>query len=264
MKNHFTTSVFTVSVCILFFSSLRLSGQYCSPTFVNGCFSWNCLSTTIDAIEWELGAADCSISDYTTMSTTVEAGSTVTMNVVSGAWCGCAIWIDLNNDFSFDETENMYHKYVGGSPSFTYDSTFVIPALTPTGSYRMRLIAPWGSDGFLESANGFGPCGEYQYGNFLDFTIHVVSGQGLNQIAAASEDFLSVYPNPVSSTTVVEIKTAMGQTPSLVLYDVAGRHVMYLNATVAKSTYDWSMLDNGIYFLIYDNGIATQSMRVLK
>ncbi|MBK9765222.1 MAG: hypothetical protein IPO87_18275 [Flavobacteriales bacterium] len=58
----------------------------------------------------------------------------------------------------------------------------------------MRIISPWGSDG-VASTNGFGPCGEYQYGNFDDFTATVTAPIGIGENNATS---LVVGPNPTA------------------------------------------------------------------
>ncbi|MBK9781994.1 MAG: hypothetical protein IPP55_18450 [Anaerolineales bacterium] len=61
---------------------------YCEPTFNNGCFSWNNKEITLDSISWTLGSSDCTISDYTTMGTTLTAGLPTPMEVLNGSWCG--------------------------------------------------------------------------------------------------------------------------------------------------------------------------------
>jgi hypothetical protein len=149
-------------------------GGYCSPSFVNSCFSWSNQSIGLDSINWTL--TDCTLSDFTSMSTTVTPGDSVAMSVTSGDWCGCSVWIDFNQDFAFDTIENLFHNY-NGNQTYTYNFYIHIPPGLPPGSYRMRVLAGWGSDGYTEgSGNGWGPCGSYQYGNFDDFTINVAGG----------------------------------------------------------------------------------------
>jgi hypothetical protein len=148
--------------------------SYCAPSFQNGCFLWRNQSVDAGTIAW-VADADCTNSDHTALSTSVVAGSSLPMTVVSGNWTGCAVWVDLNNDLQFQDEENLYYSYVGGDPNYSYVFQIAIPPGIPEGNYRMRVIAPWGSDGFLSSnTNGYGPCGVYQYGNFDDFTLNVV------------------------------------------------------------------------------------------
>jgi len=177
--------LFLLLVCCNIFPKNVNAQTYCTPTFANGCFNWANQTINVNTLSWSLGFTDCSISDYTSMSTTLTAGTGYTMSVYSGYFTGCSVWVDWNNDGNFDEAgENMFHSYEApASGYYTYTFTLTPPCATPTGSYRMRVIAGWGTDGYgpgLSSAsytscgcNGYGSCGGYQYGNYDDFTINV-------------------------------------------------------------------------------------------
>lgn len=189
MRTRYALALLTVSCATLG------RAQYCSPSFVNGCFNWRALSVNAGSIAWTPGTDDCSVSDYTSMSTTVNAGDDLSMQVTSGVWCGCAVWVDLDQSNSFEDAENLYYIYVGGEPSYTYDFSISIPAGTPSGNYRMRIISPWGSDGFLDTnTNGYGPCGSFQYGNFNDFTLNVINTIGVAETEASA--LFTMSPNP--------------------------------------------------------------------
>ena len=77
----------------------------------------------------------------------------------------------------------------------TYDIQITGPATVAAGTYRMRVIAGWGTDCFdSASTNGYGACGSYQYGSYQDFTIHVVAP---SSVASVKEDLaVKVMPNP--------------------------------------------------------------------
>jgi GEVED domain/PKD domain len=165
------------ALMLLAFFANTASAQYCSPTFTNGCFSWRNQNIVVGSINWALGSTSCNTSDYTGLSTTVTAGETLPMTVTNGNWCGAGVWVDFNSDFAFDDSENLYHSYQGASTA-TYNFNITIPANVAAGSYRMRVIAGWGTDTFdSASTNGHGACGSYQYGSFQDFTLQVVAPQ---------------------------------------------------------------------------------------
>lgn len=176
---------------------LIISAQYCSPSFINGCFLWNTQSVQIGTLDWSIGGEDCSQFDHTATSTAIVAGEATAMTVVSGVWCGCAVWVDLDNNGSFEDLENLYTIYTGGDPSYTYSFDLTIPEGTLPGAHRMRIISPWGSDGTTVGENGFGPCGSYQYGNFTDFTLDVSLPTTVAE-NPGSEGGLHAGPNPTS------------------------------------------------------------------
>ncbi|MBL7965007.1 MAG: T9SS type A sorting domain-containing protein [Flavobacteriales bacterium] len=240
-----------------------LSAQsYCSPTFLNGCTLWRNLSVNVGTINWVAGS-DCFVSDFTSQSTVLTPGVAEPMTVSSGNWTGCAVWVDLNNNQNFEDSENLFHQYVGGDPSFTYNFTITLPPGTPAGSYRMRIIAGWGTDGFTPgSINGYGPCGNYQYGNFNDFTV-VVSGS--TAVAAQASSPLRISPNPTADrVTVVNGTTAVIAHVELRTLD--GRLVMDLPVAGLSGpiSADLSTLPCGTYLLTGRSQDEVWTTRVVK
>ncbi|MEO8067255.1 MAG: T9SS type A sorting domain-containing protein [Flavobacteriales bacterium] len=235
--------------------------QYCSPSFLTGCFGWTNQSISIGTINWT--NSDCTLSDFTAMSTAVNAGASVPMSVTSGVWCGCAVWVDLNNDFTFQDAENLHYDYVGGDPSYTYNFNLTIPANTPTGAYRMRVIGPWGSDGFLNTnTNGFGPCGSFQYGNFDDFTLNV---SGSSSVAEPVAGAVVARPNPTTGALILE-PGAAAPVVRIVVRGMDGRVVLQqpVGANGGQVEIDMSALPNGAYMLECSSGSSTRVIRVLK
>lgn len=235
---------------------------YCEPTFAFGCAGWQNQSIDAGSIVW-VADADCTYPDYTAQSTTVEAGDDLAMTVINGVWCGCAVWVDLDNDSQFAEEENLYYSYVGGDPSCTYDFAITIPATTTTGAHRMRVIAPWGSDGFQSTnTNGYGPCGEYQYGNFVDFTLNVVNTTGLGEITALP---LIAGPNPTNGPLTL---TTDANTPveKVVVWSADGRSVQQHVSSVRNGVVqlDLSALPGGLYQMQCISSAGSRMVPVVK
>lgn len=214
------------------------TAQYCSPNFANGCFSWYSMSVQAGSINWALGSDACATSDYTSLSTTVDAGAMLPMSVTNGVWCGCAVWVDLDQSNSFEESENLYFNYVGGAPSYEYQFSIAIPESTPSGQYRMRIISPWGSDGFqTPNGNGFGPCGAFQYGDFKDFTLNVIGAAQIEENAIAANVWLS--PNPSNGQVSIMGLPATG---TLQAFDMRGAMVAQVPVSrgiAVIDTRDW-------------------------
>jgi hypothetical protein len=240
---------------------LEASAQ-CTPTFLNGCFSWQNQSINIGSIAWTAGV-DCYASDYTDMSTVVEAGDVVPVNVVSGNWCGCAVWIDLDNNGDFTEAENFFYNY-GGSEVHTYDFNITVPEGTPDGLYVLRVVAGWGTDCFSPSDNGYGACGDYQYGNFTDLTLDVGGVIGMDEMSAAPVAVLA-SANPTAGQVLL---TADARAPleRVTVRGLDGRvlQVAPFASRVGQVEVDLSGLPAGAYLLECSAREARSTIKVVK
>ncbi|MBP6455516.1 MAG: T9SS type A sorting domain-containing protein [Chitinophagaceae bacterium] len=193
---------------VLVFSKFGFSQTYCAPTFANGCFNWNNSAITLNTINWT-APASCTTWDFTTTSTTVTAGVAQAMSVTNGVYCGVSVWMDLNSDGDFDDlNENLYSIYTANANNI-YNFNITVPAATPNGNYRLRVIGHWGSDG-ISSVNGSGGCGSYQYGNYQDFTLNVggvpppcLTSTGISTTAITTTT-ATISWNPVAGATAYE------------------------------------------------------------
>lgn len=249
---------FALLFCSALLTVLQASAQYCTPSFFNGCFSWRTQALSLGTINWSLDAGDCSVGDYTTLNTVVNAGEPVAMSVTNGNWCGCAVWVDLNDDEVFDASENLYTIYVGGDPSYTYDFPLTIPAGTLPGPHRLRVISPWGSDGVTVGDNGYGPCGSYQYGNFMDITVTV---SGATAVAdAVQEASLALVADPVNEAITLSAAAPLTQ---VAVMDVQGRVVEQRRANGDRLVLDTHAWPKGVYVVRAETTLGVASRRVV-
>jgi hypothetical protein len=250
---------------ILFLTNVFIAAaQYCSPSFSSGCFSWRNQTVSIDSINWTIGSSSCSVSDYTTDTAHLDAGGTYAMSVTNGDWCGCAVWIDFDNNFAFDSIENLFYQYTANQTN-NYNFNISIPAGVPTGIYRMRVIAGWGTDCFTVSGNGYGPCGSYQYGNFDDFTVSINSLPTGAPDLTLNSTCIKAFPNPVSDFLTISIPdSGRGNHTRLTLMESTGRLIQCIEVTTGKQVLDVRSLVKGIYFLNYTDEINAQTLRIVK
>jgi len=252
-----------IYVIFLFFAVIfnqAFSQTYCAPTFLSGCFNWSNQFIELDSIVWELGNTDCSISDYTALSTTIMQDVPMPMTITNGAWCGAGVWIDTNSDGNFDDSENLYHSYQAGDP-MTYDIQITVPATVAAGTYRMRVVAGWGTDCFdVASSNGYGACGTYQYGSYQDFTIHVVSP---SSVASVKEDLtVKVLPNPTHGDFQLNIPSSLVNS-NYILTNIVGEVVQSGKVTSLNTRLDIENLPNGIYIMKFDSKLRN-AVRIVK
>jgi hypothetical protein len=132
------------------------------------------------------------------LTTTIEPGSSEAVTITNGnPWASdrITIWVDWNNDFSFDTgtNEEFILTNVGGTGA-SFTGAVAVSADQANGSYRMRIRMMY--------SNAPTPCGNATYGEIEDYTIEVPG--------CCPNDWLSV-PNP--SGTV-----APGATANVPLY----------------------------------------------
>jgi len=265
LKSTLNRFALTLLLCTGFFSYSPVSAQYCYPTFSNGCSSWATSNVTFNSLNW-FPTGLCTDFDFTTTTINATTGVPHYMTVTNGSWCGCAVWIDYNNDYTFDVSENQFYAYVAGTGGTnTYNIYITIPNGTPIGTYRMRVISPWGSDGLTTAnGNGNGPCGAYMYGNFQDFSLVVTGPQGMEDLSGKNEPFMIATMNAEASQISVLLNSSNPKDATLQLMDISGRVIESRKARNEKEIMDVSQLSSGLYILNYFDGEHRQSVRLSK
>lgn len=113
------------------------------------------------------GAAGGYINLIATNTVSNYIGQTTNFSITSGGpTVGNAIWVDWNNNLLFETGERMYVSTTYGT---TVTGSFSIPAATPNGNYRMRVITDYNNSAPSNS------CGNIDRGEFKDFNFEVVS-----------------------------------------------------------------------------------------
>jgi hypothetical protein len=143
----------------------------------------------------------------------------------------------------------------------TYDIQITVPSTVAAGTYRMRVIAGWGTDCFdVTSTNGNGACGSYQYGSYQDFTIHVVAPSA---VASTKEDLIvRVMPNPTQGTFQLNVPSSLVNT-NYILTNIVGETVQSGKVTSLNTRWDIENLPNGIYIMKFDNKLRN-AVRIVK
>lgn len=76
------------------------------------------------------------------------------------------IWVDWNNDLTFDASEEVYNFYQAGLPNNAHFGSIAIPTVAP-GEYRMRVRSRW-------ATTVPGPCDSQTWGSAIDVTLDVL------------------------------------------------------------------------------------------
>jgi hypothetical protein len=147
--------------------------DYCYPTancsWGDGFTGFSLL--TIDNMN--NGCSPNGYGDFTNMTATLEPGQTYTVSWESGySNQQASLWIDLNNDKLFADSERLITDFVISNSGQVYTANFTVPADAMPGPKRLRIRANWQNS----SAN---PCSNFTYGETEDYTV-IIAGEILS------------------------------------------------------------------------------------
>ncbi|OBX22280.1 MULTISPECIES: GEVED domain-containing protein [Bizionia] len=242
-----------------FAGPVTFNAGYCIPSGTNVNTYIDTFTTTGPVSNINNTASGLSTDNYgdfyASQSVALAAEQTFDFNVeiVSGT-VGCAIWIDWNNDFIFDEaTETVFNTTGFGSGPFT--GTVTVPSGTANGDYRLRVMIDWNDSNPSEDACGLNS----GRGEVEDYKLIVDST--LSTDSFDSPNAFTYYPNPVSN--VLNVK-AQNNISNVAVYNMLGQEVLRTAPNTVASEVDMSNLQTGAYFVKVTIGNATKTIRVIK
>ena len=152
---------------------------YCAPapsSVDNNGISHVTFGTGNNVVDNETPTA--TYADYHDLIGEVEAGieATVAITYKTSYTYNTYIWVDLDNDLSFERSEIVCQGESTNANPTTLTLSFTIPATQTPGNYRMRI---GGADSGMSSADNANPCYTGSYACFQDYTLHVVEGDPL-------------------------------------------------------------------------------------
>lgn len=209
----------------------------------------------------QISATDFPTSDVTYFdhtATVVDMIQGISNNVqvtfATGYAYNTYLYIDLNNDFDFNDAGELVYSGVslGANPT-TLNASFVMPGAAPLGQHRMRLST--GDGNFLTTSD---PCYSGAYGVTLDFTVNV--------IATASTDSFDnarfvAYPNPVKDVLNLSYTSEISTVRVL---NLLGQEVVSKAVNGTSTQVDMSQLSAGTYIVNVTVGDSIKSIKVIK
>jgi hypothetical protein len=198
-------------------------------------------NVTLNTIDNDSGN-DNGYGDYRSVSTTLEVGNEYTFSVTPG-FSGSSyteyfrVWIDYNNNGTFESNEKIADSNAGVNT--TFNQTFTVPAGTPTGAVAMRVAMAYVG---IFSGNPPAECGENTYGETEDYCITIIDLSSVNETSTNTFD---VYPNPASDLIRW---TANEKINAVKIYNAQGQLVVN-ETTPTHGTIDVSALESGIYIV---------------
>jgi hypothetical protein len=144
---------------------------YCLPSSTSNLTYINDFSTTGGSTNISNLASGYTTGGYLDATAQTVSGyptSTFMFNsTIVGGSAGYTIWIDWDNSTSFEDSEKVFNTTAYSVGPFT--GTITIPAGTPLGNYRMRVV----TDYIVQNPSL--PCATINRGEFEDYKVTVVA-----------------------------------------------------------------------------------------
>lgn len=146
--------------------STNATGCFCAS---NPTSNDNSGITNVKIVTTDFPTTDVTYFDHTATAVNVQQGvnTNVQISFATGYTYGTNVWIDLNNNFTFETSELLYSGESLATNPTILNASFMMPATAELGQHRMRIAT---ADSGQVPAN---PCYSGAYGVTLDFTVNV-------------------------------------------------------------------------------------------
>lgn len=196
---------------------------------------------------------------------------TLDLNMTTAGGCGYGVWIDFNQNNSFETTEKIAGTTnnmlpVGGAA--TVNQSILIPLNAVLGNTRMRVRIV--EDDFFTQGTNFNilPCNVstsatdvMDWGETEDYSINITTATDLN------DNFLSntLMPNPNPVTSAIAFNQQLTGAITYKIFNLQGQEIQYGTMNVASEKIMVSTLSDGIYILkLFDEHHAIAQHRFVK
>ncbi len=146
---------------------------YCKPTYTNSTSGYRMGNVTYGSINNTTTVN--TVTDFTNLSNTVEAGIANAMSVTAYGFTGFAVAADFNNDGDFSDPDEIIFPgiYSAASSPVTVTANVTVPGYITAGTYRLRVYSWGGNSG--GAALPCGSAGSGTFGSFRDYTLNVTN-----------------------------------------------------------------------------------------
>jgi hypothetical protein len=171
-----------------------------------------------------------------------------------------AIWIDFNDDYTFQTSERIAS---GAVPDADTNFPFTVDLTTLTGvTQGMHLMRVRGTDG----NNVNQPCADMNYGRTNDYTANVTGVTGIGSDLANDEN-LSIRPLPGAQFLLTYTTAPSTEKLPVSIYDAKGQLLAYYtlanNGGVYTHTLDMSHTSAGVYMVKVGSGKLNVMKRIV-
>ena len=218
---------------------------YCSGSADCASFNDAILRVRFNTIDNESECSENAYADYTGISTTVNLNG----EYVFGATVGypdhyITMWIDLNNNFTFEDDEKFIDAMQVPIEGVETTTMVLIPAGIELGSYRMRVRTTWADDSPLDA------CADQDWGETEDYTVQIDEGANVSEL----DPFTFFVSQSIGGNEAYINLNGAQNDYEVMLLDASGRKVRYKSFTSSselhKETIDTRYLVGGVYVVM--------------
>lgn len=193
--------------------------------------------------------------DPATATATLNAGTPYDLNVTTGEDDIISVWIDYDQNGSFDVAE-WTQVAITSVPGVANTVSITVPTTALNGQTGMRIRSRLAT--FVNDASS--ACVNMGSGETEDYFITITGGVGI-----AENEFANTLLSPslTSDLVSVDLGTANINNAKLMVFDVLG-NVVISNQTISRQKFDVSLgaFEAGVYIVRVYNGSATFNGKV--
>ncbi len=200
-------------------------------------------------------------SDYTDISTDVNRESmydlVVNMNTDGGFTCISTVWIDWNQDCTFDDSEMYDMGSANGTangPAANSPLAVIVPVDALLGTTTMRVVTKYNSAAT--------PCENGHDAEVEDYSVNVLASLSVDEFAIPE---FTVYPNPNNGTFNVKM-SSITDNVSITVFDIRGRSVYnndYKNVSEFNEVINIGNVESGMYLLQVTAGSKKTTKKII-
>ena len=225
---------------------------YCDSEGSNSSWEW------IDLVQ--LGNIDNSTgndggyADYTQLSTDLAPGSSQTIYFSAGFRSSSYtefwhVWIDFNQDGTFDASEEMVNG--SSSSSGTLSADFTVPSNAKLGTTRMRVSMKYNAAATA--------CETFSYGEVEDYTINISNSANSVQFSSITQseylgnevpvELMTISPNPADNMFLI---TTVHDQGIVKIMNTNGQLIKTVSINSNQTEVNISNLASGMYLIILE------------
>jgi len=249
----------TPSTAVLVNLSTNFYDCYCIGTTTNGCSSGDHITSVVVAGISNATGSCISGGSYSNYKSTTHAAMTgaisysVTVHVANGGTEYAGMWIDYNQNGTFDATEYIALNLVSGtgSPDYTFTGTVVVPSTVANGTTGLRVRSSYNAATASNSA-----CSNYSYGETEDYLVDLTAATPCGGFPSSPGNTISSVGALATSGTPFTLSLTNNQSTSGITYtwyvstDGGANYSVVAGAT--DQTYTVTQSGNGTYMYYCD------------